>query len=100
MGTHSSNRDSQKVFHSAKKSTTDAIKGASKSAIQKTAGAAVNLLGNKTADEITSASNYSKKLCSQNNLDETDMPKEIYISQKKKKKKKTTNYWWSKISII
>ena len=88
MGTHSSNRDSQKVFHSAKKSTTDAIKSASKSAIQKTAGAAVNLLGNKTADEITSASNYSKKLFSKNNFYEKYMPKEIYISQKKKKKKK------------
>ena len=39
-----------------KKSTTDAIKTTSKRIIQKTAEATVDLVGNKTADKITSVS--------------------------------------------
>ena len=39
-----------------KKSTTDAIKTASKKAIQKTAEATGDLIGNKIADKITSVS--------------------------------------------
>ena len=53
-------RDSAKKFNSidsAKKSTTDAIKTASKRAIQKTAEATGDLIGNKIADKITSVSN-------------------------------------------
>ena len=49
-----SNKYSQKRFDSAKKSTTDAIKTASKRAIQKTAEASFDLIGNKVADKITS----------------------------------------------
>ena len=49
-----SNRYSQKLLGSAKKSTTDAIKTASKRAIQKNAQATGDLIGNKTADKITS----------------------------------------------
>ena len=45
-----------KTFHSAKKSTTDAIKTASKRAIQKTAETTGNLIGNKIGDKITSVS--------------------------------------------
>ena len=63
IGTHAakvsknmSNRYSQKLVDSAKKSTTDAIKTASKRGIQKTAEATGDLIDNKTADKITSAS--------------------------------------------
>ena len=51
-----SNKYGQKLFHTAKKSATDAIKTSSKRAIQKTAEATANLIGNKIADKITSIS--------------------------------------------
>ena len=57
MGKNLSNRYGQKLLDdSAKKSTTNAIKTASKKAIQKTAGATGDLIGNKIADKITSVS--------------------------------------------
>ena len=46
-----SNKYGQKLLDSAKKSTTDAIKTASKRAIQKTAEATNDLTGNKIADK-------------------------------------------------
>ena len=61
MGTHAtkvaknlSNKYSQKLFDSAKKSATDAIKTASKREIHKTEEATGDLIGNKIADKITS----------------------------------------------
>ena len=51
-----SNKYRQKPLDSAKKSTIDAIKTASKRAIQKTAEATGDLIGNKIADKITSFS--------------------------------------------
>ena len=63
------------------------IKNASKSAIQKTAEATGDLIGNKIADKIT---NSSKKLPREFHSNEAnnDIPKEKrYISTKK-----TTNY--------
>ena len=48
------NKYGQKLAHSAKKSATDAFKIASKGAIQKTAEATGDLIGNKIADKITS----------------------------------------------
>ena len=60
MGKGLSNKYGQKTFDSAKTSTTDAIKTASKRAIQKTAEATSDLIGNKIADKITSV---SKKTC-------------------------------------
>ena len=54
MGKSLSNKYGQKLLDSAKKSTTDAIKTASKRAIQKTAEATGDLIGNKTADKIAS----------------------------------------------
>ena len=51
-----SNRYSQKLLDSAKRSTTDAIKTASKREIQKTSEATGDLIGNKTADKFTSVS--------------------------------------------
>ena len=49
-------RYGQKLFDSAKKSTADLIKTASKRAIQETAETTGNLTGNKTAHKITSMS--------------------------------------------
>ena len=60
IGTHAakvvknmSNKYSQKLADTAKKSTTDAIKTASKRAIQKTEEATGDLVDNKIADKIT-----------------------------------------------
>ena len=68
MGTHAtkvakslSNKYSQKLLDSAKKSTTDAKKTESKIAIQKTAEATGDLIGNEVADQITSVSKKSAK---------------------------------------
>ena len=61
MGKDLSNKYDQKLFDSAKISTMDAIKTASKRAIQKTAETTGDLIGNKIADKITSV---SKKLVS------------------------------------
>ena len=56
-----SDKYSQKLLDIAKKSTTDAVKAASKRAIQKTAEATGDIIGNKIADKITSASKKSTK---------------------------------------
>ena len=78
MGKSLSNRYGQKLLDSAKKSTADAIKTASKRAIQKTAEATGDLIGNKIADKITSISKkssmglHSKKSHSK---DELEVPK-------------------------
>ena len=68
-----------------KKSTTDAIKTASKRAIQKRAEGTGDLIGNKIADKITSVSNKSPKELHSQNKDKIEIPKEIYISKKKKR---------------
>ena len=59
MGKCLSNKYGQKFIDSAKKSTTDAIKTASKRAIQKTAEATGDLIGKKIADKTTSVSKKS-----------------------------------------
>ena len=51
-----SNKYSQKPLDSAEKSTTDVIKTISKRAIQKTAEATGDLIGNKISDKITTIS--------------------------------------------
>ena len=75
-----SNSYNQKLRDNAKKSTTDALKTASKKAIQKTAEATGDLIRNKIADKIRS---YSKKSL-ENNLKEAqseiDVAKQRYIS--------------------
>ena len=53
-----SNKYGRRLLDSAKKSTTDALKTASKRVIQKTAEATSDLIGNKISDKITS---FSKK---------------------------------------
>ena len=61
MGTQLSSKYSQKLLDSAKKLTADAIKTASKRAIQKKIEATGDLIRNKIADKITSVSKKSKK---------------------------------------
>ena len=81
IGKSLSNKYGQKLLDSAKKSTTDAIKTASKRAIQKTAEATGDLIGNKIADKITSA---SKKPSNNNNSNDDGVEltthKKRYIS--------------------
>ena len=91
IGTHAakfaknmSNRYSQKLVNTAKKSTTDAIKTASKRAIQKTAEATGDLIGNKIADKITSASKKSQNEEIPSNEVNNEIPKERYISPKER----------------
>ena len=73
MGKISLNKYGQKLLDSAKRSTTDAIKTASKRAIQKTAEASGDLIANKIADKI----GVSKKT----NNNEADM--EVATSKKR-----------------
>ena len=80
MGKSLSNKYGQKLLDSAKKSTTDAIKTASKRAIQKYAEATGDLIGSKIADKITSV---SKKPSNNNDDDhgvELTTHKKRYIS--------------------
>ena len=95
MGTHLSNKYSQKLLDTAKKSTTDAIKTASKRAIQKTVEVAGDLIGNKIADKITgraSPKDVSVFKKTQNNKPEADsdsqkgVPKKRYISPEETQK--------------
>ena len=80
IGKNLSNKYSQKVIDTAKKSTTDAIKTASKRAIPKTAEATGDLIGNKIADKITSISKKPVKELSNN--DETEEDVEIITHKK------------------
>ena len=86
MGKSLSNKYGQKLLDSAKKSTTDAIKTASKRVIQKTAEATGDLIGNKITDEITSV---SKKPNNNNNNNEDvkiTTHKKRYISPEERQK--------------
>ena len=69
-----------------KKSATDAIKTDSKRAIQKTAEATGDLIGNKIADKIISvpkkSAAHSKKLENDNTNDEVEAPKKDTYVQK------------------
>ena len=85
MGKNLSNQYGQKHLDSAKKSRTDTIKTASKRAIQRTAEATRDFIGNKIADKRTSISKkvsveHSKEL--QN--DEIHVLQERYISPDKR----------------
>ena len=83
-----SNKYRQKLVNTARKSGTDAIKTASKRAIQKTAEAIEDLVGNKIADKITSVSKKSLKKPHDKELLSSEvnkeMPKERYISPKER----------------
>ena len=65
-----SNKYRQKLIETAKKSATYAIKTASKRAIQKTAEATSDMIGNRIADKITSVS--KKKSNNENNNNNSD----------------------------
>ena len=90
MGKSLSNKYGQKLLDSAKKSTTDAMKTASKTAIQKIAEATCDLIDNKIADKITNVS-YKKSTKELHNNDEIkkdveiDTLKKRYISPEERK---------------
>ena len=91
MGKNLSNKIWSKTSWCAKKSTTAAIKTASKRAIQNIAEATGDLIGNKIADKITSVSRKKSTKESHNN-DETKeedvkitTPKKRYISPEERK---------------
>ena len=76
-----SNKYGKKLVDTAKKSATDAIKTASKRAIQTTAEATGDLVGNKIADKITSVFKKStKKLPTTDEDAELTTHKKTYIS--------------------
>ena len=92
LGTHATkvakklnNKYGQKLADSAKKSATDALKIAGKGAIQKTAEASGDLVGNFIADKIK---NISKKPTSEShsNAASNGIPKERYISPQERQK--------------
>ena len=90
MGKGLSNKYGQKLLDSAKKYTTDAIKTASKRAIQKTAEATGDLIGYKIADKKTSVSKKKPKELHNNDKIKEDMeidtPKKYTYIQKKENK--------------
>ena len=77
-----SNKYGKKLIDNTKKSTIGAIKTASKRAIQKTAEATGDLIGNKIADKITSVSKQSSNNNNNNNNDDEELTthKKRYIS--------------------
>ena len=82
IGKSLSNKYGQKLLDSAKKSTADAIKTASKRAIPKTAEATGDLISNKIADKITSVSKKSNNNNNNNNNEDVEITahKKRYIS--------------------
>ena len=90
MGKSLSNKYGKKLLDSAKKSTTDTIKTASKRAIQKTAEATGDLNGNKIADKIKSVSKKksTKKLGNEETEEDTEINthKKRYISPEERRK--------------
>ena len=87
MDTHLSNKYGQTLLDSTKKSATDAIKIASKRAIQKTAGTTGNLTRNKIADKTTpskkSLQNASTELHSKTDDNETEITKKDISPEKR-----------------
>ena len=83
MGKSLSNKYGQKPLDGAKKSTTDAIKTASKRAIQKAAEATGDLIGNKIADKITSVSKKSNN--NNNDDDDDDDDEDVQLTTHKKR---------------
>ena len=82
-----SNKYEKKLVDTVNKSATDAIKIASKRAIQKTAEATGDLVGNKIADKLTSVSKKSTK-----KLPTIDEDVELTTHKKRHYHQKTTNY--------
>ena len=80
MGKSWSNKYGQKLLDTAKKSTADAIKTTSKTAIQKTAEATGDLIGNQIADKITTVSKKPSNNNDNNKDLELTIHKKRYIS--------------------
>ena len=84
-----SNKYGQKRLDSAKKSSTDAIKTASKGVFQKTAEATADLIGNKIADKITSVlmkkSNNNKNNNNNDDDDDDDDDDDVELTTHKKR---------------
>ena len=105
MGKSLSNKYGQKIFDSAKKSTTDAMKIASKRAIQKTAEATGDLIDNKIADKIRGVSK-KKPTKELHNNDETEEDVEItthkkrYISSEERQQIMDELVWWISIDEL
>ena len=78
------NKYGQKLADTAKKSTADEIKTASKRAVQKTAEATGDLIGKKIADKIISASKKPRDEESSSTEVNKEIPKERYISPKER----------------
>ena len=92
IGKNLSNKYSQKIIDATKKSATDAIKTVSQWAVQKTAEATGDLVGNKIADKITSISKKSTEKLLINDEDvEITTCKKRYIYHRKKDNKLLTN---------
>ena len=92
IGTHASkvaknlnNKYGQKLADSAKKSATDVLEIADKRAIQKTAEASGDLVGNFIADKITSIKKNPASE-SHSNAANNEIPKERYISPQERQK--------------
>ena len=83
-----SNKYGKKLLNNTKKSTIDPIKTASKRAIQKTAEATGDLIGNKIADKTTSVSKKSSNNNNNNNNDDVELitHKKRYISPEERLK--------------
>ena len=90
MGKNLSNKYGQKLLDSAKKSTTDAIKTASKKAIKKKTEATGDLISDEIDHKITSVSKKSTKELHNNDTTEEDVEiathKKDAFPQKKKSK--------------
>ena len=82
MGKTLSNKYAQKHLHSAKKSTTDAIKTASKQAIQKTPEATGDLVNNNIVEKITSV---SKKKSTKELRNNDEIEEDVKIAASKKR---------------
>ena len=108
IGKSLSNKYSQKVLDTTKKSATDAIKTASKRAIPKTAVATGDLIGNKVADKIASVS--KKKLPNNSETEEEDVEittnKKRYVSPEERQqiidelRLVPKNYRWTDVNTI
>ena len=88
IGRNLTNKYGQKLVDTPKKSVTDALKIASKRAVQKTAEATGDLVGNKIADKITSISKKSTDRSTELNSNESNnkIPKERYIFPQERQK--------------
>ena len=93
MGKNLNIKYTQKLLDSAKKSTANAIKTASKRAIQKTAKSTDDLIGNLTAEKITSVSNFSKHSKDDDANSKIEVQIKRYISSEERQE--ITDELWS-----